>query len=188
MRAFIIAMLMAITTLLTAQTGVANAGQSAKKHNAGPAQSQLKDLTHGVVTEGFFHKGQMDAIAQVIANRAYFYGDAKNLSKVVHNRKEMNGPVDKPTPWVGTEAKRFQKTKAYLAERYEALVSGTLIAPKYKTAWHFDRREHTDWGRFLGKECAPKGCVYIYEAKNKKVAKKLGARYKNADVFQTAQN
>lgn len=177
-----------LMTIAAVFMGLTAANAQPKPKTVQAETSQLSGLTHAVVTEAYFYGPQMDAIAQVIANRAYVYGDPNNLRKVVYNKKEMNGPDDKKTPWKGSEAQRYAKTKDYLSKRFESLVSGTLLAPKYKTAWHFDMRAHTDWGKFLGKECAPQGCVWVYEARNPMVAAKLSQRYKGADIFQIAQN
>lgn len=174
-------MLVTIATLAFALTGVANAGQSGNNRSA-----QLQALAHGVTTEGHFYGPQMEAIAQVMANRAYIYGDPDNLRKVVYN-DEMRGPIDKPLPLKGGEAVKMERTKVYLSKFFDELVTGKIIAPKFRKAWHFDMSaNHPTWGPKIGEVCDPSrkkyACVYFFEAANRKVTRQLDNRSRGVNT------
>ena len=169
--------MMLVTMALAAQMANAYAGPSGKLANP-----QHNALVHVAVTEAYLDEAQIKAIVQIVSNRAYIYGDPDNFSKVVYNPREMFGPLNKPTPWVGEEAGRFAQTAAILRPYFGKLEAGKLIAPKLATAWHFDMKHQPAWGKLLAKYCFTEKrtgiqrCLYVQEARNKDVTASLKRR------------
>lgn len=179
----------AVVTAIACTVALASAVYANPKPAKAGKTDQLHALTHVVVTEGHYAERQMLAIAQVVANRAYVR--RTSLSAQVYNA-EMRGPINKKTPWIGKESGRFARTRAFMAGPYATLARGGVVAADLKAAWHFDNRPHRDWGRFVAKICDPArnngGCVWFYEARNKKVTQQLLARTDDVDPITTAAN
>ncbi|TKW60429.1 MAG: hypothetical protein DI628_05825 [Blastochloris viridis] len=168
--------MMFVTMTLVLQMASAHAGSTGKLPNP-----QENALVHVAVTEGYLDYNQIKAIVQTVSNRAYYYGDATNVSRVVYDKKEMFGPQDKKTPWVGSEAERFKETAEILQPYFGKLKKGEIIAPHLATAWHFDMKYHPEWGKLLAKYTfvdgnGKKRTLYVQEARNKAVTAKLKQR------------